>query len=557
MNIVCKELDVLPLIKYYIEELEVVKTFESHLEPVAAKNVDIPYSEVLALLIANIVTATKPLYEVQEWLANYIDGRGEDINKASKLNDDRLGRALDTLYKADRNSLMFALSGKAIEVHKLETSRIHNDTTSITFAGDYTNQPEASVDIVHGHNKDGRPNDKQIIFGINITEDGHVPISYNIYNGNQNDDTTHQPNWDALRDFLGKTDFIYTADCKLCSYDNLAHIHENGGKFVTLIPAYYNESKNFIEKVKAGVQPLDWGETFISPSQRKDSQPNYFKVLEAKNSKEGYRVIWVYNSVKDASEKSFRCRGIEKADTKLKEIERKLNKRNLKDKKSIEKAVSTATKGVGKLFNIEITENKSIKLVHLKKGRPSKSAQPIEVETVLYGLNWDIDSAAIEKEERADGLYPLITNTDLKPVEVLKTYKKQPHLEKKFFTTKSVLEIAPVFLKKPERIEAIILLYFIALMIVTLIERRIRKQMKENEIDSLPILPSNMKTKTPTWRAIRSFCRSIYLQVVEDSEGKKSCCIKGLKQHHEQVFQLLGIPDSYYANLTDNWLQFS
>ena len=55
------------------------------------------------------------------------------------------------------------------------------------------------------------------MFGLNITEDGHVPISYQTFNVNQQDISSHIPNRDSLREFLINEDFIYIADSKLCS----------------------------------------------------------------------------------------------------------------------------------------------------------------------------------------------------------------------------------------------------------------------------------------------------------------------------------------------------
>ena len=69
--------------------------------------------------------------------------------------------------------------------------------------------------------KDFRPECKQIVFGLNITSDGHVPLSYKLFDGNSTDDVTHIPNWNALRSLLEKEDFIYVADCKLYSQKNL------------------------------------------------------------------------------------------------------------------------------------------------------------------------------------------------------------------------------------------------------------------------------------------------------------------------------------------------
>ena len=105
--------------------------------------------------------------------------------------------------------------------------------------------------------------------------------------------------------------------------------------------------------------------------------------------------------------------------------------------------------------------------------------------------------------QRTDGFFPLVDNTALEPIEVLRTYKKQPYLEKRFNTQKSILEVAPVFLETPRRIEAMMFLYFIALMLISLIERRIRLEMQARNIDSLPMRPAGMLTKKPTWRTIK------------------------------------------------------
>ena len=107
-----------------------------------------------------------------------------------------------------------------------------------------------------------------------------------------------------------------------------------------------------------------------------------------------------------------------------------------------------------------------------------------------YGLEWKINEQAVIDESKTDGLFPLITNNHLLNTgEVLRMYKRQAYLEKRMYTKKSILDVAPVFLKKERRIEAVLLLYFFALIIVSLIERNIRLNMKKQKIEKLPILP--------------------------------------------------------------------
>ena len=113
--------------------------------------------------------------------------------------------------------------------------------------------------------------------------------------------------------------------------------------------------------------------------------------------------------------------------------------------------------------------------------------------------------------------------------------------------------MAPFFLKKNERIEATVFLYFIALMIVSLIERNIRQQMKEKGIESLPILPTGLKTKSPTWNNIRYFFRSIYLGMIVDGDKVISEQVKGVTKLHKEVLGLLKVPISRYDKLKDYW----
>ena len=124
------------------------------------------------------------------------------------------------------------------------------------------------------------------------------------------------------------------------------------------------------------------------------------------------------------------------------------------------------------------------------------------------------------------------------------------------YTKKTVLEAAPVFLKKEKRIEAILFLYFVALMIVSLIERKIRMNMAKEDLDKLPILPQEMNSKKPTWNNLRYFYRNVhYSQIIRNGKYIQAE-VKGLTDLHEQINRLLNIPDSVYKNLQESWWSF-
>jgi hypothetical protein len=133
----------------------------------------------------------------------------------------------------------------------------------------------------------------------------------------------------------------------------------------------------------------------------------------------------------------------------------------------------------------------------------------------------------IAQSAAMDGIFPLTTNTKEKPIDVFKIYNYQPRIEKRHALLKSTLEVAPIWLKKNTRIEALMFLEFIAQIVAALIERELRLKMTEKRIDLLCSLPEGRGSKTPTIdqvlrllesqnkhalydgdRLIKQFCRS-------------------------------------------------
>ena len=552
MDVVTKKVDVLPMVKYYMDQLDIYGLFSKYVETPKRSPVD--SAQILSIMVANIVCASRPLYRVEQWAADYMDGLSEYGFNASIYNDDQLAKKLDLLFKADRDSFMAELSSNAIEVYLLENKQIHNDSTSVTFFGQYENEDPKAVKLKHGFNKDHRPDCKQIVFGLNITADGNIPLSFELFDGNRTDDTTHIPNWNALREFLGESDFIYIADCKLCSQKNLDHIHEHGGIFITIVPKNRSEVKQFYEFLKTN--PIEWQYAYETPNSRKKSETVLYKTYEGEPSKNGYRIIWVHSSAKEKQDKGRRENRIAKADSQLTELCPRLNQYNLKTKGQIEEAIKKATKGASGLFQIQLIEDKQIVQGQIGPGKPGPNTQYKEEENISYRLGWELDHEAIDDLATRDGIFPLITNARIEAAEVLKAYKNQPYLEKRMYTAKSILKVAPVFLKKPRRIEAMTFLYFIALMIVSLMERNIRKNMAEEKIEKLPILPNGMNTKKPTWNNLTRFFEDVYLGMIEKNGQIIHTILKGVTKLHETVLRLLGVSVSVYTIIQNQWWIF-
>jgi hypothetical protein len=104
-----------------------------------------------------------------------------------------------------------------------------------------------------------------------------VPLSYELYDGNRADVTTHIPNWEKLRALLGREDFIYVADSKLCSYENLCTIAENGGWFIAIVPRNFREVKDFLAKVRVG-EDIEWHDEISVPDSRKKGATQDYRI---------------------------------------------------------------------------------------------------------------------------------------------------------------------------------------------------------------------------------------------------------------------------------------
>lgn len=554
------KLGIIPIAQQFIEELGISALFDACLEP---GKEEIAHGQVVNVMLLNLLDGSTPLYKLSDWLSAYSDGLGEFAGEAGKYNDKRLGATLDAIYAGNRHGLLTSLSARMIALHELDTSIMHNDTTTITLTGAYERDQAAGseVKLAHGYNKDHRPDYKQIVFGLNVSADGFVPVLAQLYSGNKSDDKTHQANWQALREFLGKADFIYIADSKVSSTENLLAIARAGGKFISILPATRSEVKDYYRELgqldrlaQPASLPGQWPVAYEVENSRKPGSSIVYRTKPGADTKEGFRLLWVWSSAKAARDARGREEAIARVGSQLQDLLPRLNGYYLKTEGQIE-AYLKKHLGQGKqFFDIRIGAETRLVKKQAGKGRPGPNTRWEDVPVTTYRLHCSPRQAAIEAAANTDGIFPLVTNTGLDAAEVLRNYKNQPHLEKRFNGLKSVLEVAPVFLKKPERIEAMLLLYIIALMLIALMERRIRKNMVEQQVDALPILPQGMKTQQPTWSNIR-FClnSAIMLSILFGEGVPTQHIVKGLGKQQLQVLKFLQVPVENYHKMTPAW----
>jgi hypothetical protein len=231
-----------PIVNFFLARIGLADHLRNYL-PHDDARLRLAPAAVVEVVVRNLVAGHRPVYALGEWAAPYDPAvLGLAVGDAEMLNDDRVGRSLDRLFDADRASLITATVLAVIPDFGVETTQLHNDSTTVTVTGAYPDADgrdrggKATPAIRHGHNKDFRPDLKQLLFILTISADGAVPIAYRVADGNTPDDVTHIPTWDQLCDMVGRTDFLYVADSKLCSKQAMGHIASHGGRFVTVVP---------------------------------------------------------------------------------------------------------------------------------------------------------------------------------------------------------------------------------------------------------------------------------------------------------------------------------
>jgi transposase len=400
--------------------------------------------------------------------------------------------------------------------------------------------------ITYGYSKDHRPDLKQLLLILTTAADGGVPVQFRVADGNTNDAVTHIETWNTLRDVAGRADFLYVGDCKLCSHENLHHIHRAGGRFVTVMPRSRREDAQFREWVQTHTPEwtLVWDRP---PRQAEGPRDRWYVWRDRLPSSEGWPVIWVWSSLLTLHQQASRRRRLAAALEALTALRERLAsprsrlRRAAKIDLELERLLTQYH--VGRYLHVERIVRREHRFKQTRRGRPGPNTAYRRLTRRRYDLQWTIDQAAIDYDMHSDGRYPLLTNDRrLSPAEVLEAHKGQPTIEKRFEQLKTVHEIRPVLLKNPGRIEALFTLYFLALLVQALIERELRQAMRRAQIAPLPIYPEQRLCQRPTTEQILRLFSFAERHTLMRGGRLVQIFYPELTELQQQVLDLLGVP---------------
>ncbi len=515
------------------------------------------HTDSTLLLVRNFALSRHPLYGVPEWAQRFAPEQLElRAAQLDLLNDDRLGRTLDRLFLLDRRTLLTRVVVRVVEVFGLALARLHNDSTSITFTGVYRPSPprrdgRQRLAIVHGHNKDHRPDLKQLVWTLTVCADGAVPVHYNVDDGNVTDDRTHVATWKILRALSGRPDFLYVADSKLCTRENMGFIHGEGGRFVTVLPRTRREDAQFRQRLAE--QAVDWQLLWERPPPRRQHDPpERFEAVADTATAEGYRLLWFRSSEKWKRDEQWRQNAIDRARFELHRLRDRVGRRKLKTQAQVQSAVEAIldeTEARPWLV-VELARGERHRHKQASRGRPGPDTRYLRVTTTVYEPVVTVDAEAVRRSAATDGIFPLVTNAaveKLSTLEVLQTYKYQAFIEKRHEQLKTAAEIVPVNFKSVERIEAFLFLYFLAITLHALIERQVRRAMAARRLPTIPLYPEERECRAPTADKILQVFEPLRKYHLRRNGRLTETFTDPLSEIQTTILDLFDIPVSTYA----------
>lgn len=548
----------LPIVNRLLERMGLEDFLEKHLPPDGPR-MAVPSSRCLLLLLRNLLLSREPIYGLGEWAERFVPellGLGKSDLK--HLNDDRVGRALDRLFTANLPELTLAVVRHVVKEFDLSLEELHNDSTTVSFYGAYENAsaeekrgPRTRLAVTYGHSKARRPDLKQLLYTLTVNADGGVPLYFTTASGNVTDDTTHRDTWDLLRELIGSPDFLYVADCKLASRENLQYIHNQGGRFVTILPRTRREDQAFRQQLLTQLDAVKW-EPLYDITNDQDEVIDQLRVCsQAESSSEGFRLLWFHSTRKVERDARRRARALERVTEELANLQNRLQspKTRFRTREKVQSAVDEilSLRDVSRWLTVRIEQFEQEQFKQASRGRPSKETQYIRETTTRYNLSWTWQTTQIEQDQATDGVFPLITNQrDMAPEEVLRAYKRQPLIEKRFSQFKSDFEVAPVYLKEVSRIQALLAVYFFALVLQTLMERELRQAAAASEHDSLPLYPEHRACRRPTTRRLIDLFQTVQRHQLTGG-GQAETFVTQLTPLQKEIAQWFGIRPSKYG----------
>lgn len=488
----------------------------------------------LKLLILNLVEGRSPLYRVEDWAALVpLDLLGGADVLPKHLNDTSLGRHLERVFSAGGEGLLNVLCMRVARHEQLSMEQFHGDTTSRILFGEYKNSHAESdaVYLTYGHSKDHRPDLKQVMYGVSMHPDG-VLASGQLLSGNTSDKPWHGGMLDLLqREYRVKSKhgggkpIHYVGDSALVTPENLAFAHENGMVLTSRLPKTYALTNSSVLMAVHGGLSM---EPFVGFSEEEGGA--HFEGCLLQGTELYGRAVQL---------------GVYRSSGGMERVRRSLLRKQAKSLLQAEKAAlrlmkeryccaDDAQKALDDFETAHLETTFAERLLAVSgrvimeqmealkpRGRPKMDAVPAE-----KAISYRLEIVVSAEEKNLGGLIGrescfVLVHTGTTPIsarEILAVYKGQSVVEKRFPFLKDPSMAEVFFVKNPKRLEALGYVMLMALLLWSVLERRVRMNLDASG-EGPVVDTTGMKKKKPTSMVCRHILNGIKMMRVKTTTG--------------------------------------
>jgi transposase len=485
---------------------------------------------VQEMVLNGLGFVSRPLYLAPEFMA----GKPVDILigeglTAEDFNDDCLGRALDRVYEVGVTEVFAYVAAHAVAVMGINIDMVHLDSTSFSLEGEYelVEPDDQAIRVTYGYSRDHRPDLKQVVLSLICSHQGGIPTWLAALDGNTVDSSQFRKTVQAyVAQFQEEKDVpVIVADTALYGADTLKELE--GVSWVTRVPASVGEVKDLYQTV--------------SPEQMRSLGDGDYKVWTVESDYGGVSQRWVlvYSEGLYHREAASLQRVIDKECAEAKKVLRRLNRREYPTPEAAQAAVETMAE-TWKFHTVQIEPHSKPK--YHQRGRPHAEQTP-DYHVWQPGAGLVEDNEAIDRALRAKGKFVLATNVldpqQLSDEALIDTYKGQnTTVERGFRFLKDPLFFAhSLFLKKPERIMALLMVMGLCLLVYALAEHRLRAELVSRD-EMLPD-QTGKPTQHITMRRVFQVFEGIDLLLLT-TNGRQQRLILNLSHLHRRILDLLG-----------------
>lgn len=537
----------LPIIKAYADQLGLVSLI-NHYVPTA---MEVDAGTVVLGLVLDTLSGRSPLYRLEEFFAHQDTELllGKTLSPHA-FTDDTVGRVLDRLYDFGTMRLFTTCAVRATLRFGLEHRYVHFDTTSRSVWGEYqfAETQNLPFQVTYGYSKDKRPDLKQFVLST-LCVDRAVPIWGKPEDGNASDKTLNTTLLSEIAQLLAHHGvapgaYIYIADAALVTEDNLAALGDT--LFITRLPATYSDCARVIGEAVARNQ---WEEVgVLAQTQPTKHRPGtFYKVAEDVVTLYGkvYRAVVVHSSSQDQRRQKRLARELQTSAATLEATIREVSQQEYFCQADAEAAAA-------KLRALQSTYHRVDVMVEERPkygpGRPSHT-RPRVVKALRYGLQVTLHerTEVIARKMQELGCFVLLTNVPTegemahRAGEVLRAYKEQHGVEQNFAFLKDPVIVNSLFLKKPERLEALGLVLLLALLLWRLVERTLRGHV-ETTGSTLTGWDKKATQKPTAFMMMTKFAAVTVIKV-----GNQRQLVHPLSMVQQQYLLALRVPATYFT----------